>query len=91
MNKGIRRTMIMRVVLTLLALVSLSSQAQTIKESTAFAVIVSRSTQLTLTTTITSTQPPRKAETTLSATGTFDNFNRFALRGRSGSAYRIPL
>ena len=62
MNKGIRRTMIMRVVLMLLALVSLSGQAQTNYDYVNPAA-------------------PKGGNVTLSATGTFDNFNRFALRG----------
>ncbi|CAM7852638.1 putative peptide/nickel transport system substrate-binding protein [Enterobacter hormaechei] len=82
MNKGIRRTMIMRVVLMLLALVSLSSQAQTIKESTAFAVISEPKYAVNFTHyDYVNPAAPKGGNVTLSATGTFDNFNRFALRG----------
>ena len=82
MNKGIRRTMVMRVVLTLLALVSLSSQAQTIKESTAFAVIGEPKYAVNFNHyDYVNPAAPKGGNVTLSATGTFDNFNRFALRG----------
>lgn len=82
MNKGIRRTMIMRVVLMLLALVSLSGQAQTIKESTAFAVISEPKYAVNFTHyDYVNPAAPKGGNVTLSATGTFDNFNRFALRG----------
>ncbi len=82
MNKGIRRAMIMRVVLTLLALVSLSSQAQTIKESTAFAVIGEPKYAVNFNHyDYVNPAAPKGGNVTLSATGTFDNFNRFALRG----------
>ncbi|VAM26348.1 putative peptide/nickel transport system substrate-binding protein [Enterobacter hormaechei] len=82
MNKGIRRTMIMRVVLTLLTLVSLSSQAQTIKESTAFAVIGEPKYAVNFNHyDYVNPAAPKGGNVTLSATGTFDNFNRFALRG----------
>ncbi|HAV1898041.1 TPA: ABC transporter substrate-binding protein [Enterobacter hormaechei subsp. steigerwaltii] len=74
--------MIMRVVLTLLALVSLSSQAQTIKESTAFAVIGEPKYAVNLNHyDYVNPAAPKGGNVTLSATGTFDNFNRFALRG----------
>lgn len=82
MNKGIRRTMIMRVVLTLLALVSLSSQAQIIKDSTAFAVIGEPKYAVNFNHyDYVNPAAPKGGNVTLSATGTFDNFNRFALRG----------
>ncbi|MFY2451035.1 extracellular solute-binding protein [Enterobacter hormaechei] len=74
--------MIMRVVLTLLALVSLSSQAQTIKESTAFAVIGEPKYTVNFNHyDYVNPAAPKGGNVTLSATGTFDNFNRFALRG----------
>ncbi|HGA3274237.1 TPA: extracellular solute-binding protein [Enterobacter hormaechei] len=74
--------MIMRVVLTLLALVSLSSQAQTIKESTAFAVIGEPKYAVNFNHyDYVNPATPKGGNVTLSATGTFDNFNRFALRG----------
>lgn len=74
--------MIMRVVLMLLALVSLSSQAQTIKESTAFAVIGEPKYAVNFTHyDYVNPAAPKGGNVTLSATGTFDNFNRFALRG----------
>ncbi|EGQ5290449.1 extracellular solute-binding protein [Enterobacter sp. DTU_2021_1002640_1_SI_PRY_ASU_LCPMC_013] len=74
--------MIMRVVLTLLTLVSLSSQAQTIKESTAFAVIGEPKYAVKFNHyDYVNPAAPKGGNVTLSATGTFDNFNRFALRG----------
>ncbi|HAV1678081.1 TPA: ABC transporter substrate-binding protein [Enterobacter hormaechei subsp. steigerwaltii] len=74
--------MIMRVVLTLLALVSLSSQAQTIKESTAFAVIGEPKYAVNFNHyDYVNPAAPKGGNVTLSATGTYDNFNRFALRG----------
>ncbi|EKS6333706.1 extracellular solute-binding protein [Enterobacter hormaechei] len=74
--------MIMRVVLTLLALVSLSSQAQTIKDSTAFAVIGEPKYAVNFNHyDYVNPAAPKGGNVTLSATGTFDNFNRFALRG----------
>ncbi|WP_096205908.1 extracellular solute-binding protein [Enterobacter hormaechei] len=74
--------MIMRVVLTLLALVSLSSQAQTIKESTAFAVIGEPKYAVNFNHyDYVNPAAPKGGNVTLSATGMFDNFNRFALRG----------
>ncbi|MDU3899383.1 MAG: ABC transporter substrate-binding protein, partial [Enterobacter sp.] len=74
--------MIMRVVLMLLALVSLSGQAQTIKESTAFAVIGEPKYAVNFTHyDYVNPAAPKGGNVTLSATGTFDNFNRFALRG----------
>ncbi|EQA6235122.1 extracellular solute-binding protein [Enterobacter hormaechei] len=74
--------MIMRVVLTLLALVSLSSQAQTIKESTAFAVIGEPKYAVNFNHyDYVNPAAPKGGNVTLPATGTFDNFNRFALRG----------
>ncbi|EPH3274944.1 extracellular solute-binding protein [Enterobacter hormaechei] len=74
--------MIMRVVLTLLALVSLSSQAQTIKKSTAFAVIGEPKYAVNFNHyDYVNPAAPKGGNVTLSATGTFDNFNRFALRG----------
>ncbi|EPC0985958.1 extracellular solute-binding protein [Enterobacter hormaechei] len=74
--------MIMRVVLMLLALVSLSGQAQTIKESTAFAVIGEPKYAVNFNHyDYVNPAAPKGGNVTLSATGTFDNFNRFALRG----------
>ena len=74
--------MSLRVVLTLLALVSLSSQAQTIKESTAFAVIGEPKYAVNFNHyDYVNPAAPKGGNVTLSATGTFDNFNRFALRG----------
>lgn len=55
--------MIMRVVLMLLALVSLSGRAQTIKESTAFAVIGEPKYAVNFTHYDYRTPPPRKAGT----------------------------
>lgn len=74
--------MFMRVVVMLMAVVSLSSQAQTIKESTAFAVIGEPKYAVNFTHyDYVNPAAPKGGNVTLSATGTFDNFNRFALRG----------
>ena len=74
--------MFMRVVVMLMAVVSLSSQAQTIKESTAFAVIGEPKYAVNFTHyDYVNPAAPKGGNETLSATGTFDNFNRFALRG----------
>ncbi|HAS0919365.1 extracellular solute-binding protein [Enterobacter cloacae] len=74
--------MFMRFILLLLALTALSSQAQTIKEDVAFAVIGEPKYAVNFTHyDYVNPAAPKGGNVTLSATGTFDNFNRFALRG----------
>lgn len=72
----------MRIVVLLLALVSLSSQAQAIKESYAFAVLGEPKYAVNFNHfDYVNPAAPKGGNVTLSAIGTFDNFNRFALRG----------
>ena len=74
--------MFMRFILLLLALTALSSRAQTIKEDVAFAVIGEPKYAVNFTHyDYVNPAAPKGGNVTLSATGTFDNFNRFALRG----------
>ena len=74
--------MFMRFMLLWLAVMSLSSQAQTIKENIAFAVIGEPKYAVNFTHfDYVNPAAPKGGKVTLSATGTFDNFNRFALRG----------
>lgn len=74
--------MLMRFMLLMLAFMSLSSQAQAIKENIAFAVIGEPKYAVNFTHfDYVNPAAPKGGKVTLSATGTFDNFNRFALRG----------
>ena len=74
--------MLMRVMLLMLAFTSLSSQAQAIKENIAFAVIGEPKYAVNFTHfDYVNPAAPKGGKVTLSATGTFDNFNRYALRG----------
>lgn len=74
--------MTMRFVLLLLALFSVTCQAQTIKESYAFAVLGEPRYDANFTHfDYVNPAAPKGGNITLSAMGTFDNFNRFALRG----------
>ncbi|MND93412.1 Oligopeptide-binding protein AppA precursor [compost metagenome] len=74
--------MTMRFVLLLLALFSVTCQAQTIKESYAFAVLGDPKYDANFTHfDYVNPAAPKGGNITLSAMGTFDNFNRFALRG----------
>ena len=74
--------MLMRFMLLMLAFTSLSSQAQAIKENIAFAVIGEPKYAVNFTHfDYVNPAAPKGGKVTLSATGTFDNFNRFALRG----------
>lgn len=71
-----------RLFLILLALFSLSAKAQTIKESVAFAIIgepkyVASFSHFDYV----NPEAPKGGTLTLAAIGTFDNFNRYALRG----------
>lgn len=74
--------MSIRSVLMLLAFFSVTSQAQTIKESYALAVLGEPKYDTHFTHfDYVNPAAPKGGNVTLSATGTFDNFNRFALRG----------
>ncbi|EKS7425573.1 TPA: ABC transporter substrate-binding protein [Enterobacter cancerogenus] len=74
--------MVMRVILMLMAFLCLPAQAQTIKESSAFAVIGEPKYAVNFTHfDYVNPAAPKGGNVTLSATGTFDNFNRYALRG----------
>lgn len=74
--------MTMRFVLLLMALFSVTCQAQSIKESYAFAVLGEPKYEVNFTHfDYVNPAAPKGGTLTLSALGTFDNFNRFALRG----------
>lgn len=74
--------MVMRVILMLMAFLCLPAQAQTIKDSSAFAVIGEPKYAVNFTHfDYVNPAAPKGGNVTLSATGTFDNFNRYALRG----------
>lgn len=74
--------MTMRFVLLLMALFSVTCQAQSIKESYAFAVLGEPKYEANFTHfDYVNPAAPKGGAITLSALGTFDNFNRFALRG----------
>lgn len=74
--------MTMRFVLLLMALFSVTCQAQSIKESYAFAVLGEPKYEANFTHfDYVNPAAPKGGSITLSALGTFDNFNRFALRG----------
>jgi microcin C transport system substrate-binding protein len=74
--------MLMRFVLSLLTLFSLTCQAQAIKESYAFAVLGEPKYAAHFTHfDYVNPAAPKGGSVTLSSLGTFDNFNRFALRG----------
>jgi len=74
--------MTMRFVLLLMALFSVTCQAQSIKESYAFAVLGEPKYEANFTHfDYVNPAAPKGGNITLSALGTFDNFNRFALRG----------
>ncbi len=77
--------MFARISLLLLALFSLSSQAQTIKESNAFAIIGEPKYAVDFHHfEYVNPDAPKGGAITLAAIGTFDNFNRYALRGNPG-------
>lgn len=81
-KRGKRREMLMRSVLLLLAFVSFSGQSQTIKESYAFAVLGEPKYAINFNHfDYVNPAAPKGGNITLSAIGTFDNFNRYALRG----------
>jgi len=78
--------MFVRVSLLLIALFSQSSHAQTIKESYAFAVIGEPKYVINFTHfDYVNPAAPKGGTMTMSAIGTFDNFNRFAMRGNPGA------
>jgi microcin C transport system substrate-binding protein len=75
---------IVRTALLLLALLTLTAQAQTIKESYAFAVIGEPKYAINFSHyDYANPAAPKGGAVTLSALGAFDNFNRFALRGNA--------
>ena len=75
---------VVRAGLLLLALFSLAGQAQTIKEDYAFAVIGEPKYAFNFSHyDYVNPAAPKGGAVTLSALGTFDNFNRFALRGNA--------
>ena len=77
--------MFARIGLLLLALFSLSSQAQTIKDSEAFAIIGEPKYAVDFHHfDYVNPDAPKGGSITLAAIGTFDNFNRYALRGNPG-------
>ncbi|MBV7407112.1 extracellular solute-binding protein [Enterobacter sp. ENT03] len=74
----------MRVIMMLFALLSFATQAQTIKESYAFAVIGEPKYAADFTHfDYVNPAAPKGGNITLAVIGTFDNFNRFALRGNA--------
>ncbi|WP_395300518.1 extracellular solute-binding protein [Enterobacter sp. ECC-175] len=74
--------MFMRIVLMLLTLLCLPALAQEIKENTAFAVIGEPKYAINFTHfDYVNPAAPKGGNVTLAAIGTFDNFNRYALRG----------
>ena len=77
--------MIVRIVVLMVALMSGFSQAQTIKESDAFAVIGEPKYAINFDHyDYVNSAAPKGGAVTLAAIGTFDNFNRYALRGVAG-------
>ena len=82
--RGSPIVIVARVCSTLLMLFSLSLQAQTIKESYAFAVIGEPKYAVDFNHfDYVNPAAPKGGNVTLAALGTFDNFNRFALRGNA--------
>ena len=84
--------MLVRLVFLLIALFSCIAQAQTIKENTAFAVIGEPKYAVNFTHfDYVNPAAPKGGSVTMAAIGTFDNFNRFAMRGnpaeRTGALY----
>ena len=78
--------MFLRLPLLLIALFSFTSHAQTIKESYAFAVIGEPKYAINFTHfDYVNPAAPKGGTMTMSAIGTFDNFNRFAMRGNPGA------
>ncbi len=84
--------MLVRLCFLLIALFSFAAQAQTIKENNAFAVIGEPKYAVDFTHfDYVNPAAPKGGTVTLAAIGTFDNFNRFAMRGnpaeRTGALY----
>lgn len=84
--------MLVRLVFLLIALFSCIAQAQTIKENTAFAVIGEPKYAVNfMHFDYVNPAAPKGGAVTMAAIGTFDNFNRFAMRGnpaeRTGALY----
>ncbi|KNC09969.1 antibiotic ABC transporter substrate-binding protein [Klebsiella sp. RIT-PI-d] len=84
--------MLVRLCFLLIALFSFAAQAQTIKENNAFAVIGEPKYAVNFTHfDYVNPAAPKGGTVTLAAIGTFDNFNRFAMRGnpaeRTGALY----
>lgn len=77
---------VVRMGLLMLALLTLTAQAENIKESSAFAVIGEPKYAFNFTHyDYVNPAAPKGGAVTLSALGTFDNFNRFALRGNAAA------
>ncbi|SNY63525.1 microcin C transport system substrate-binding protein [Enterobacter sp. CC120223-11] len=73
---------VVRTALLMLALLTLTAQAQTIKENDAFSVIGEPKYAINFSHyDYVNPAAPKGGSVTLSALGTFDNFNRYALRG----------
>jgi microcin C transport system substrate-binding protein len=86
MLQGLAHTMFARALALLsLCLISASSQAENIKESYSFAVLGEPKYAINFTQfDYVNPAAPKGGDITLSAIGTFDNFNRYALRGNPG-------
>ena len=77
---------IVRILLLFVMLMSASAQAQVIKESYAFAVLGEPKYAFNFDHfDYANPAAPKGGQITLSALGTFDNFNRYALRGNPGA------
>lgn len=78
--------MIVRILLLFIALFTFGAQAQAIKESYAFAVLGEPRYAFNFNHfDYVNPAAPKGGQITLSALGTFDNFNRYALRGNPGA------
>lgn len=78
--------MIPRVLLLFIALIGFSAEAQSIKESYAFAVLGEPKYAFNFNHfDYVNPAAPKGGQITLSAIGTFDNFNRYAMRGNPGA------
>lgn len=78
--------MIVRILLLFIALFTFGVQAQAIKESYAFAVLGEPRYAFNFNHfDYVNPAAPKGGQITLSALGTFDNFNRYALRGNPGA------
>ena len=80
---------IVRILLLFVMLISASVQAQAIKESYAFAVLGEPKYAFNFDHfDYANPAAPKGGQITLSALGTFDNFNRYALRGNPAAIIR---